>query len=80
MTTYVLGKKFRYLRRLRRFRPSAPTPASSREWGYGARPRGPRAATLARPSGGSAYARGEVERNLYGCFEEVVRGSIFIAR
>jgi hypothetical protein len=35
-------------------RPSAPTPAESRGWGYGARPRGPRTAALARPSGGSA--------------------------
>ena len=61
---------------------------ASRGWGCGARPRGPRAAwprgtraaAVARPSGGSASTRGEVDWNLYGCFEEVVRGSIFIAR
>jgi hypothetical protein len=36
------------------FAPSARTPAAYRGWGYGARPRGPRAAALTCPSGGSA--------------------------
>jgi hypothetical protein len=39
----------------RRLSPSSSgTPAAYRGWGCGARPRGPRAAALARPSGGSA--------------------------